>query len=293
VKGLASRILRLDRRAIFILIALATLLPLLHPIGFPIRISPEVKQVHDYIESLPAGSVFLLSLDFDPASKPELYPMAVALLNHAFKRDLRVIGMTLWVTGTGMAEKVVSGVASQYGKRQGIDYTFLGYSPGGSNVIINMGQDLTAAFPTDHYGERTADTPVLRGVRSLRQVNYVVSLAAGTPGVESWYVYGKEKYGFELGGGVTAVIAPGLYPFLDTGQINGLIGGLRGAAEYEILIGLKGKGVAGMDAQSATHFVIIALILLCNFLYFLAPKTTVRSFDGAQDRPGSPQGIGR
>ncbi|MBI3780057.1 MAG: hypothetical protein HY278_03225, partial [candidate division NC10 bacterium] len=235
MRKLASRILRLDRRAIFILIALATLLPLLHPIGFPIRISPEVKQVHDYIESLPAGSVFLLSLDFDPASKPELYPMAVALLNHAFKRDLRVIGMTLWVTGTGMAEKVVSGVASQYGKRRGVDYTFLGYSPGGSNVIINMCQDLTAAFPTDHYGEPTADLPVLRGVRSLRQVNYVVSLAAGTPGVESWYIYGKEKYGFELGGGVTAVIAPGLYPFLDTGQINGLIGGLRGAAEYETM----------------------------------------------------------
>jgi len=283
VRELAGRLLRLDRRAIFILIALATLIPLLYPIGLPIRISPEVKQVYDYIESLPTGSVFLLSLDFDPASKPELYPMAVALLNHAFKRDLRVVGMTLWVTGTGMAEKVVSGVANQYGKRRGVDYTFLGYSPGGSNVIINMGQDLTAAFPTDHYGERTADLPVLRGVRSLRQVNYVVSLAAGTPGVESWYVYGKEKYGFELGGGVTAVIAPGLYPFLDTGQINGLIGGLRGAAEYETMIGMKGKAVAGMDAQSATHFIIIGLILLCNLFYLLAPRSAVR--------PGSPQEV--
>ncbi len=283
MRELAGKLLRLDRRAIFILIALATLIPLLYPIGLPIRISPEVKQVHDYIESLPPGSVFLLSLDFDPASKPELYPMAVALLNHAFNRDLRVVGMTLWVTGTGMAEKVVSGVANQYGKRRGVDYTFLGYSPGGSNVIINMGQDLTAAFPTDHYGERTADLPVLRGVRSLRQVNYVVSLAAGTPGVESWYVYGKEKYGFELGGGVTAVIAPGLYPFLDTGQINGLIGGLRGAAEYETMIGMKGKAVAGMDAQSATHFIIIVLILLCNLFYLLAPRSAAR--------PGSPQEV--
>jgi hypothetical protein len=286
VRELAGKLLRLDRRIIFVLIALATLIPLLYPVGLPIRVSPEVKRVFDHIESLPAGSVFLLSLDFDPASKPELYPMAVALLNHAFRRDLRVVTMTLWVTGTGMAEKVVSGVASEYGKRRGLDYAFLGYSPGGANVIINMGQDLNAAFPADHYGERTADLPVLGGVRSLRQVNYVVSLAAGTPGVESWYVYGKEKYGFELGGGVTAVIAPGLYPFLDTGQINGLIGGLRGAAEYEILIGMKGKGMAGMDAQSATHFIIIGLILLCNLFYVLAPGTVVRSFDGAQDGPG-------
>ncbi|MCZ7625509.1 MAG: hypothetical protein M5R38_06445 [Candidatus Methylomirabilis sp.] len=212
MRDLAAKLLRMDRRVIFVLIALATLIPLLRPIGFPIRISPEVQRIYDHIESLPPRSVFLLSLDFDPASKPELYPMAVALLNHAFRRDLRVIGMTLWVTGTGMAEKAVSGIAGEHGKQRGIDYTFLGYSPGGTNVIINMGQDLAATFPTDHYGERTADLPVMRGINSLRQVDYVVSLAAGTPGVESWYVYGKEKYGFELGGGVTAVIAPGLYP---------------------------------------------------------------------------------
>jgi hypothetical protein len=293
VRALAARLLRLDRRVIFVLIALATLLPLLYPVGLPIRVSPEVKRVYDHIESMPPDSVFLLSLDFDPASKPELYPMAVALLTHAFRRDLRVIGMTLWVTGTGMAEKVVSGVASRHGKRRGVDYAFLGYSPGGANVIINMGQDLQAAFPTDHYGERTADLPALRGIRSLRQVNYVVSLAAGTPGVESWYVYGKEKYGFELGGGVTAVIAPGLYPFLDTGQINGLIGGLRGAAEYEMLIGMKGKGVAGMDAQSAAHFVIIALILLCNLFYLVLPASVPGPRAMQAGRPGSgPQGGG-
>lgn len=92
---------------------------------------------------------------------------------------------------------------------------------------------------------------------------------------------------------MTAVIAPGLYPFLDTGQINGLIGGLRGAAEYETLIGMKGKAVAGMDAQSATHFIIIGLIVLCNLFYFLTPRMGIRSFAGAQNRPGSPREAGR
>ena len=97
----------------------------------------------------------------------------------------------------------------------------------------------------------------------------MVSLAAGTSGIETWYVYGKDKYKFELGGGCTGVIAPGLYPLLRSGQINGLIGGLRGAAEYEVLIGQKGRAVAGMDAQSATHFAIIVLVILCNVFYLL------------------------
>ena len=265
----ASRMLSLDRRLIFLLITVVTFLPLLYPFGLPIRVSPEVQKIYDYVESLPEGSVVLLSLDFDPSSKPELYPMSVALLRHAFRKRLKVMGMTLWITGTGMAESVFSQVAQESGKEKGTDYAFLGYAPGGANVIISMGQDLYAAFPTDYYGTKTADVPMLKEVRTLRDVRYTVSLSAGFPGLDTWYVYGKEKYGFELGGGCTAVSAPRFYPLIDTGQINGLLGGLRGAAEYETLLDMKGKATAGMDAQSATHFLIIFLIMVCNLFYFL------------------------
>jgi hypothetical protein len=136
-------------------------------------------------------------------------------------------------------------------------------------VVIAMGQDLYKAFPSDYAKKPTLGMPVLQGVRNLRDVNYLVSLAAGNPGIEMWYVFGKDKYRFEMGGGSTGVMAPGLYPFLRSGQINGLIGGLQGAAEYETLIGVKGTAVAGMDAQSADHFVIIFLVLLCNVFFFV------------------------
>jgi hypothetical protein len=263
----AERMLHLDRRIIFLLIGLCTLLPLLYPVGLAIKVSPEVRGVYDYIDSLPEGSVFLLSLDFDPASKPELYPQAIALLRHAFQKNLRVIGMTLWVSGTGMADQVITQVAMEMGKVNGKDYVFLGWSPGVGSLIITLGQDLYKAFPSDYYNQPTKDLAVLNGVQTLRDVNYVVSLAAGTAGIETWYVFGKDKYRFELGGGCTGVIAPGLYPLLRSGQINGLIGGLRGAAEYEVLVGKKGRAVAGMDAQSVTHFAIIGLVILCNVFY--------------------------
>ncbi len=263
----AERMLHIDRRIIFLVIGVCTLVPLLYPVGLAIKVSPEVRSVHDHIESLPEGSVFLLSLDFDPASKPELYPQAVALLRHAFQKNLRVIGMTLWVTGAGMADQVITQVARDLGKENGKDYVSLGWSPGVGSLIITMGQDLYKAFPSDYYNQPTKELAVLKGVQNLRDVNYVVSLAAGTAGIETWYVFGKDKYKFELGGGCTGVIAPGLYPLLRSGQINGLIGGLRGAAEYEVLIGKKGRAVAGMDAQSATHFAIIVLVILCNVFY--------------------------
>ncbi len=268
MKAFARRMVGIDRRIIFLLIAAATLLPLLKPFGLPIKVSPEVKAVYDYIEKLPERSVFLISFDFDPSSKPELEPQAVALLRHAFRKNLRVIGMTHWLPGTGLADDIFSKVAVESDKVRGEDFVFLGWSPGAGALIISMGQDLYTAFPSDYSKHPTRGMPVLEGVRNLRDVNYMISLAAGSAGIEMWYVFGKDKYRFEMAGGATGVIAPGLYPFLRSGQINGLIGGLQGAAEYETLIGQKGTAVAGMDAQSADHFVIIALVLLCNVFYF-------------------------
>jgi hypothetical protein len=264
----SERMLKIDRRIIFLVIGLCTLLPLLYPVGLPIKISSEVRGVYNHIESLPERSVFFMSFDFDPASKPELHPQAIALLRHAFRKNLRVVTMTLWVTGTGLADQIVTQVAKEMGKESGKDYVFLGWSPGNTAVIINLGQNLYNTFPSDYGGKPTKGLPVLDGVQSLKDVTYLVSLGAGNPGVEAWYVFGKDKYKFEMGGGCTGVMAPGLYPLLRSGQINGLIGGLRGAAEYESLIDQKGKAVAGMDAQSATHVAIIVLVIICNLFYF-------------------------
>ena len=278
----SERMLKIDRRIIFLVIGLCTLLPLLYPVGLPIKISSEVRGVYEHIESLPERSVFFISFDFDPASKPELHPQAIALLRHAFRKNLRVVTMTLWVSGTGLADQIVTQVAKEMGKENGKDYVFLGWSPGNTAVIINLGQNLYKTFPSDYGGKPTNGLPVLDGVQSLRDVDYMVSLGAGTPGVEAWYVFGKDKYKFEMGGGCTGVMAPGLYPLLRSGQINGLIGGLRGAAEYESLIGQKGKAVAGMDAQSATHVAIIVLVMICNLFYFSMRRAT-----GRQSQVGS------
>ena len=193
MREFALHMLQLDRRIIFVLMGIVTLIPLLYPVGLPVRVSSEAHKVYETLENLPERSVLLLSLDFDPASKPELYPMTVSLLQHAFQRNLRIVTLTLWPAGTSMAESVVSQLAREAGKEDGTDYVFLGYGPGEANAIIGMGQSLSAAFPTDYAGNATAELPVLKGVRSLRDIDYAISLSAGFPGRDTWCVYGKEK----------------------------------------------------------------------------------------------------
>ena len=56
----------LDRRVIFVVIALAVMLPLFFPLGLPIRASNSSQQVYDVVEELQAGDKALLSFEYGP-----------------------------------------------------------------------------------------------------------------------------------------------------------------------------------------------------------------------------------
>lgn len=273
MRWLLPRLLNLDRRVIFGLVGLAILLPIIRPLNLPgLKVTAAVRGVYDQIEALPPRSPLLISFDFDPASKPELYPMGLAIVRHAFRRDLRVIGTSLWITGAGLAEEILHTAAREYQKAYGQDYVFLGWQPQPVNVIIGLGQDLYKTFPKDYRGNDTRSLLALRDVSSLKDIRYMVDLAAGTPGVETWIVYGADKYGVKVGGGSTAVIEPGLRPFLQTGQLTGLIGAMKGAAEYEALLNQPDKATAGMDALSIGHMLVIVLVVFSNVVFWISRR---------------------
>ena len=111
-----ERFLRIDRRIIFAIITVAVIVSLILRFELPIPASEPVHGVYEKIESLPKGSHVMISFDYDPSSKEELQPMAVAFLHHCFSRDLKVIGMTHYTGAPGLADQAMNSVASQYQK---------------------------------------------------------------------------------------------------------------------------------------------------------------------------------
>ncbi|MEW6753707.1 MAG: hypothetical protein AB1505_22410, partial [Candidatus Latescibacterota bacterium] len=70
-------------------------------------------------------------------------------------------------------------------------------------------------------------------------------------------------------------------PFLQSGQLAGMIGGLAGAAEYEQLIGHPAAATAGMLAQSVTHVIIVAFIVFGNAAYFATRRLQASRREGS------------
>ncbi len=57
--------------------------------------------------------------------------------------------------------------------------------------------------------------------------------------------------------------------YMGAGQIEGFINGLRGSAEYELMIKEPGVGVISMDQVSVTHLYAIILLVLGNIGYLV------------------------
>ncbi len=269
----------LDRRWIFLLVALAVLIPFLFPLGLPIRPTPPVKQMFNAIDSIkPGDGPILIGADYDPSTMPELQPMLKAILRHCFAKNIPVLIVSMFPQGIGMAQAGLSDVLQEFpDKKAGVDYVIFGYVPGVSAVMLKMGESIKSAFPEDAEGRSTADMPILKNVNTYDDIPYFVDLS-GSSITQSWIMYANARYGQRMGVGTTAVSAAEYYTFLQTGQLIGMLGGLKGAAEYERLLKEKGysnarmEATIGMDAQSMVHILIIILIILGNIAYFVERK---------------------
>ena len=264
-----NRLLQLDRRWIYLLVALSVALPLIFPIGLPILPSTAVRGAYEAIEAVPEGKAILFSFDYGPGTKVELHPMAIAGLHVAFRKNLKVVAMALDPAGQALASQAFTEVGSIYKKVEGTDYVNLGYKAGNEAVVVSLGLDFRSTFPIDARGIAVGQIPLMRSLQKLDDFALVASWSAGRPGALDHIRLTQSTYGRPLIVGVTAVQSPEFYPYYKAGQLKGLLGGLRGAAELEVLAKVKGTATPGMDAQSTAHFMLAFLIILSNVIYFV------------------------
>ena len=267
-----DRILKLDRRVLYTVLFLGVTFPFY--VDWPpisVDVSQEVEDAYQVVDRIePGGAPLLLSFDYDPASAAELTPMAEAVLRHCFSKNIRVLVISLQYTGqgAGIASEVLPRIAAEYGKSQNVDWAFLGFQPNATVAMLQMGESIRQTFPVDYYGTPIEQIPLMEQVHNYDQIPAVFTLAS-TAVVEFWPIYAGARYGVTVVAGLTAVYTADIQPFYQSGQIKGVLGGLKGAAEYEKRIGQLADGTAGMRSQKVIHYLIILFIVLGNaaFLY--------------------------
>jgi hypothetical protein len=271
-----ERLGAVDRRWIFLMIALAVIIPLIVRYTTAIPPSGIVQRLFDKVENLPPGSKILMSFDYGPSTVPENQPMANAFTRHAMEKGHRIYLMALWATGPRQSLQLIEEIIEVEfpDKVYGEDWVHLGYKAGNQGLINTLLSDFTAMYTTDMAGTAVEDLPIMAGIRNLRDFDLILGLGSGFPGTKEWVQFAGDPGNIPVGGGTTAVMAPLLYPYYPK-QMVGFLGGLQGAAEYEYALAslypeyeAKSRiASTSMGPQVTAHLVIIAFIIIGNITY--------------------------
>jgi len=174
-----------------------------------------------------------------------------------------------------LAEQALSTIDT-HGKQYGIDFVDLGYVPGGETAMSAFAGDVWKTFPVD-YRKNPIDTlPIMANVKTAKDFSFLISIAAGSPGVPEFIRQIQEPYKVPFAAGLVAITVPITMPYLQSGQMVGLLGGLRGAAEYEQLLDFKGTAVRAMDAISFSHLVVLVFVLIANIAFLASRREVTR-----------------
>lgn len=277
-----EKLMKLDRRWVFLFLIVVCVITYIIPFQIPTLVEAEVRSIYEYVDSLQPGEVVLIAIDYDPNSLAELHPMTYVIVEHCWRKNLRVIFTALSQNGPGMADRAIRDITDSLKMDKeyngtlfkgrdivdGIDYCFLGYKPYYQLVILGMGQNFRLPFPNDYYGTPLDSVPMMRGIQNYDQVACVLDISGGNI-TDAWISYGQGRFNFPLALGLTGVMTAQYYPYLGSGQVFGIMGGLLGAAQYEHLADNAGRAKDGMKVQLFAHYVIILFIVLGNIGFFV------------------------
>jgi len=265
----------LDPRLMYLLLFIVVGAPLIRPLGLPLPITEPVLALYNKIESLPPGSIVLFEYGVGAASWPEHGPSNIAVLKHLLSKDVKLILISLYTAEgpTLFATRIKPAIESYLEKKTyGVDYVDFGYITGYETAMAAIAENVHKALSVDVYGTPVEKIPLMKNVKSAEDIDLVVATAYCEPYIRQFYT----PYGVPVAIMTWGMNAPGYMPYIDAGQLCGMLAGIRGAAEYETLIGSPGEGISSADALSLSHLLVIALVIIGNIQYILTKERSGR-----------------
>jgi hypothetical protein len=257
------------KQVIYLSLFVSLAVPLMRPIGLPVPVDKTTQDVYDRIQALQPGDVAVLGSNIGAAIYAEVYPQYVAILEHLLRRPgVKILFVDHGTEGPIFTQRALNEVNAYTRKAYGEDFVHLGFIAGGEASIAGLSRDIKALLDVDYEGNKLEDLPMMDDVNGATDFTIVIDFTASADS-QFWLNQAYAPYGTEIAFGLTAVKVPDAYAYYTAGQIFGIIESLKGAAQYEVLIGRPGIAVKGMDAQSLAHLLYIGLIILGNVIFFM------------------------
>jgi hypothetical protein len=266
-----EKLMSVPREVVMGLVFIAILIPALNPLGLPLMVGSMSKDWYDTVDSLPAGSIVLFDIGYGSGGYPSLGPGNIAAFHQLFEKDLRIVVMATALEGGMMYPLIMDGVKpeSNYGAVYGEDYVFLGYIAGDQTAMAGVLGDLHALASTDYQGTSLSSLSLMDEVSGAEDFDLVAYMTTAGGTAEGWVYQAYSQYNRPVVGGMLSMMTTSMKPYYDSGQMLGLMDGIKGAADLEFLTNHPGDAIVSSDILSFTQTLVLIFILIGNVAFWM------------------------
>lgn len=213
-------------------VGLPALLGLAGPRGEPFA-WPGVEQAYLAIQDVTPNDLVVVYWAYDPTTAGELDLVTEPILRHLLQRRARLAVVTLTPGAIGSAERLIAQLRAAQGTDnlaaaaelgRPITFSFL---PGGSSVL-----PWVARAPDQALLENPLLVGSAQRARFADPPALVVTVAAQAEDVQHWLEQVQPLARTPVVAVTSAAADPILRPYLDSGQLRGLVSGFDGATTY-------------------------------------------------------------
>jgi hypothetical protein len=265
-----SSLKNIDKRYVYLVIIAITLYPLIYPMGLPIPINDDTRAFYEGIEAIPVDAVVIMDWN-TRFGRPTRMILMEDVFRRLMVRGIKVIHVSFdkALEGGEVCNLVINKVdpEANYGYEYGVDYVNLGSVGGSVSAMAGFVADVWGIFPVDQRGTPVDDMPIMQSLKVGTDIDAIVF--AGTSHM-GWIGQLTQTHPVPLLGCVDAGEATEVIPYVQSGQIVGILNDMRGGAEYEVLTGVPGEAIKTTDPLSTIQLGQAALLIVTNIIYFMS-----------------------
>ena len=213
---------------------------------------PGLEPAHRTVDTLRPNSLVLVNWAYDPATAGEMDAVARPLIEHLLQKQAKLIVFSQLPGGPATARRVIARAEEslQRPSRSQITANLVieaGYLPGGGASLPLLGVAPARALPVDPSWVDLRERFSIAGLGDVGPALTLV-IAARAEDVRRWLEQVQPLNGGPVVAATSAVVDPSVRPYLQSGQLAGLVSGWDGGSAY----GRRLERTRGLAEQART-----------------------------------------
>ena len=241
----------------------------------PKNLPEETMSFFRSVSALSQGTNILLVLDYEPAYSGEIEAAANAPISLMMVKQANLFTLSTASTNLFLADNLLKSVslthpsaAATYVSKE--KYQILGYLPGGQSGMQSLLRDFKGSLPVGLNLENTVEMASLTGIKTLNDFEAIMILTDNPDTARTWVEQVRPRLTKPaIWMAVSSQVITLVRPYVRSGQIDGLISGVYGAASFEQIIQQPGAAAQIWNGYYTALLLSMVMIIAGGFVNFI------------------------